>query len=344
MTTLQKLAFGISIEPNWSVNFSREVAVLSEKLGFDNVWVPDGGPMPPYSDPIVTLSAIASDTSRIKLGSSILNFYTRNPALLASAFMALSDLGTGGKKACPQRAILGIGIGSDYNVAKFGITERKGVVDELREAIESIRELFEGKEVTVRTDAFVIDDVSLSKSAKKIPIYVGAGSPKSLRLAGEIADGVILTDRIPSDIEQSVDPVILGIGYSSRKRSAVEIVDSVVISLDEDRQKAKRKATSTCAYLVAWMNDQKAEKHEIDLKTKKRISEFINRGDEASASRLVDRKMVDLLTASGNVEDCIEKCREYIKNDIDQLAFCEPFGPKVAESIENIAKKVIPKL
>ena len=67
--------------------------MLAERLGFSNIWVPDSGPAPPYSDTIVTLAAIASATSRIKFGSAVLNFYTRNPAWIASSFLALSDLG-----------------------------------------------------------------------------------------------------------------------------------------------------------------------------------------------------------------------------------------------------------
>ena len=100
----------------------------------------------------------------------------------------------------------------------------------------------------------------------------------------------------------------------------------------------------TCAYLVAWMYEEKAEQHGIEVKTKKRISELIDHGDEAGAAKMVDRKMIDLLTVSGNVEDCIEKCKEYLKYDVDQLAFCEPFGPRPVHSIEIIAKKVIPRL
>jgi 5,10-methylenetetrahydromethanopterin reductase len=338
-----KYTFGISIEPNWPVRCSIEIATLSERLGFANLWVPDSGPMPPYSDAIVTLSAIAAATSKIKIGSAILNFYTRNPALLASSFMALSDL-AGKRNSSKSRVILGLGVGAEFNVAKLGVTERKGMMDEMREAIESIRELFQGKLVTVRTDSFVIDGVSLGKSPVQIPIYLGTGSPKGLRLAGGLADGVILADRIPQDIEKSLELVILGIGYASRKRSEVEIVDSVVISVDENPERARKAAAVTCAYLVAWMEDDKAEKHGIDLKTKAKIGELIARGEEAAARKLVTRHMIDLLTVSGNVQDCIEKCREYLKFDVDQLVFCEPFGLKPLESIRTIGTKIVPKL
>jgi len=300
--------------------------------------------MPPYSDAIVTLSGIAAATKKIKLGSAILSFYTHNPALLASSFMALSDLGAGGRKTGPHRTILGIGLGSDYNVAKFGITKRTGMIDDMREAVESIQELFLGKEVTLRTDAFVIDGVSLSKSPRQIPIYLGTGSPKGLRLAGEIADGVILTDRIPEDAEKSLEPVILGIGSASRKRSAIQVVDSVVISVDENRERARKAAVITCAYLVAWMDERKAEQHGIDVKAKTKIAELIGRGEESAAGKLVTKQMIELLTVSGTVDDCIEKCREYLKYDIDQLAFCEPFGPRPLHSIELIARKIAPRL
>src|SRR5579875_2912528 len=214
--------------------------MLSEKLGFSTVWVPDGGPAPPYSDCIVTLSAIASKTKSIRFGSAILNFYTRNPAWIASSFLALSDLAfhnerlgsllnkkrrgeIKSRERAKQRAILGIGVGAPYNVAKFGISSRIGLIDDLREAIEAIRDLWNGKEVSVRTDSFAIERVTLSRNATgMIPIHVGSGSPKGLKLAGEIADGVILTDRIPSDIEESMKYVILGMGFASRARKELE--------------------------------------------------------------------------------------------------------------------------
>jgi 5,10-methylenetetrahydromethanopterin reductase len=342
--------FGVSIEPTWPVDFAVSFSKLAEKYGLSNVWVPDGGPIPPYSDTIVTLASIASVTSRIKFGSAILNFYTRNPAWIASTFLALSDLGNslevngGVRKTFNQRAILGIGVGSSWNVGKAGIKDRKGVIIQLREAIESIRELFNGKEVTVRTDGFAIEGVLLSKARKKIPIYVGSNSPKSLEMAGEIADGVILTDRIPQDLEESVNSITLGLGNSKRRRKDIDIVDSVVISLNPDRQKAKRAVRATCAYLVCWMKDQKAEAYQIDPRIKNQIAEFIQKGDEQSASKLVDDNMIDLLTVTGTVEDCTNKCRDYLSHDINQIAFCEPFGPEPRESLALLAKKVIPRL
>jgi len=344
VTKLSGRKFGISIEPTWPIKYSRELAVLAERNGFSNVWIPDGGPSPPYSDSIVTLAAVAASTSRIRFGSAILNFYTRNPAWIASSFLALSELGSRGNKSLSQRAVLGLGVGADYNVAKFGIRNRKGMIIELREAVESIAELFDGKEVTVRTDTYAIEAVSLSKLRRKIPIYLGSSSPKGLELAGEISDGAILTDRIPADLEQSINHIVLGLGYSSRSRKNIEIVNSVVISVDDDRERARRSVKPTCAYLVAWMSDEKAEAHRIDLRSKTLITEFIKKGDERSAAKLVDNKMVDLLTASGNTQDCLEKCREYFEQDIDQLAFCEPFGPRPKDSITKIAKNIIPRL
>jgi 5,10-methylenetetrahydromethanopterin reductase len=368
--TGRSVSFGISLEPTWPIWEVVDLAMLSEKLGFSTVWVPDGGPAPPYSDCIVTLSAIASKTKSIRFGSAILNFYTRNPAWIASSFLALSDLAfhnerlgsllsmkrnkrnnkkkrgeIKSRERAKQRAILGIGVGAPYNVAKFGISSRIGLIDDLREAIEAIRDLWNGKEVSVRTDSFAIERVTLSRNATgMIPIHVGSGSPKGLKLAGEIADGVILTDRIPSDIEESMKYVILGMGFALRARKELEITNSVVVSVDEDGSKAKRAARTTCSYLVAWLDDSKAEAHGIDLATKKKISEFLERGEERSAAKLVDDKMVELLTASGKPEECAEKCREHLSHGIDQIAFCEPFGPDKRRAIELIAKRIIPKL
>jgi 5,10-methylenetetrahydromethanopterin reductase len=342
----RRRTFGISIEPTWSIGYSVELSLLAERLGFSNIWVPDSGPAPPYSDTIVTLSAIASATSRIKFGSAVLNFYTRNPAWIASSFLTLSDLGRSkiAGRSSGQRAALGLGVGSDWNVAKAGIGERSGRILQLREAIESINELFLGKEVTVRTDSFAIEGVTLSKSRGKIPIYVGTSSTKGLEMAGEIADGLILTDRIPAEVEESMKHLSWGLGNTTRRRRDIDVVNSVVVSVDMDRAKAIRAAKPTCAYLVSWLSNEESEAHQIDLAIKDKISQFIQRGDEKSAASLVDHHMVDLLTASGTPEDCLEKCREYLSYDVDQLAFCEPFGPDQKESLTMLCRKVIPRL
>jgi 5,10-methylenetetrahydromethanopterin reductase len=337
------ISFGVSLEPTWPIDSNIELSLLSEKLGYTTVWVPDGGPATPYSDSIVTLAAIASRTRKIRFGSAVVNFYTRNPSWLASGFLALSDINARPRRA-RSRAILGIGLGAAYNVAKFGIISRKDMINDLREAIESIRQLWQGKDVRVRTNAFVIEQVKLSRSKRKIPIHIGSNSPKGLKLAGEIADGVILTERIASDIQESMDHVTLGLGLSSRKRSELEVTNSVVISIDDERSRARRLAKTTCAYLVAWMGDGKAEKYGLDLGKKKKISELIEKNYEKEAAKIVDDRMLDLLTVSGTPDDCVEGARAHVEQGIDQIAFCEPFGRDRRRAIETIAKKIVPKL
>jgi 5,10-methylenetetrahydromethanopterin reductase len=335
--------FGISVDPSRPIQDALKFSTLAERLDFANVWVPDSGPIPPFGDTIVTLAAIASSTSKINFGSAILNFYTRNPAWIASSFLALSDAGRH-KSAKSQRAILGIGVGSDWNVGKLGISNRKGMIDQLREAVESIRELFNGKLVDIRTESFVIEDVVLSKSRAKIPIFIGSHSPKGLELAGEIADGAILVDRIPVDQEKSLNSIALGLERASRRRNEFSVANSVVVSISKDKQKARRAVATTCSYLVSWLTDEAARTNEISMEAKAKITQFLTSGDEKSATKLVDNKMIDLLTVTGDVEECIEKCARYLSYDINQIVFCEPFGPDPKESIELLARKVIPRL
>jgi 5,10-methylenetetrahydromethanopterin reductase len=336
--------FGISIEPSWDQGECLRLATLAEKLGYSNVWVPDGGPDSPFSDAIVTLASIASNTKKIKFGSAILNFYTRNPAWIASSFLALSNLGHS-RNPKTQRAVLGIGLGSPYNVAKFGIFKRTSQVEYLREAVESIQELFGGKEVSVRTNPFIIERVKLSRSKVKIPIYIGSSSPKGLELAGEIADGVILTERIAREVPERLKPIEVGLAYSQRKRKdELEIVNSLVVSVSDDRKRAQNVARNTCAYLVTWLDESIAQKYGIDEERRKKIASLITNGDESRAAKLVDQKMLDLLTVVGTPQDCIEKCREHLAQGVDQIAFCEPFGPNKENALNLIARKIIPKI
>jgi 5,10-methylenetetrahydromethanopterin reductase len=339
---MRETSFGISVDPSWNHDLSLKLAIRAEELGFSTVWVPDGGVSPPFGDTIVTLAAIASNTKKIRFGSSVVNFYTRNPAQIASSFLSLSDLGF--LKSRLQRAILGIGLGADQNVSKFGIFSRRGMIQNLREAIESIQQLLRGKEVSIRTDPFVIERAKLSKSRGKIPIFVGASSPKGLSLAGEISDGIILTVRIHQEIKEKISYIKLGMSHTSRSRREIEIVNSVVISVSRNRKRANDASKITCAYLVAWLHDAIGTKYGIDKVRRREIASRIFNGDEIGAAKLVDQKMLDLLTVSGTPEDCVEKCRNHLREGVDQIAFCEPFGPEKAEAISTIAKEIIPKL
>ena len=136
------------------------------------------------------MAAFASTTDRIKIGSGVVDCWTRNPARLASTFSTLDDL-------APGRIILGLGAWWDPLAAKVGI-ERSRPLRVMREVVEACRALlacdgpvtYDG--YFVHLDGVELDYVHQQRRAKEVPIYIGATGMKMMELAGRIADGVVL--------------------------------------------------------------------------------------------------------------------------------------------------------
>jgi 5,10-methylenetetrahydromethanopterin reductase len=155
----------------------------------------------------VTLAAIASKTSRINIGTSVTNPLTRHPVVTAAAAATLSEL-------APGRVYLGIGSG-DSGVYNLGHTASP--IDRLREYIVTLKSLF-----THGTAEHEGRPVFLSWKPRPVPIYLSAHGSRSIRLAGEVADGVIMgLGTSPEVIRECLQ--LLAQGASAAGRDVTEI-------------------------------------------------------------------------------------------------------------------------
>jgi len=162
------------------------IAQYAEAQGFEAVWQAESRLV---REATVPMAAFLSCTDTIKVGSGVVNNWTRNPALLASTFSTLDDL-------APGRVILGIGAWWDPLAAKVGVT-RTRPLQAMRETIEAVRALLADETVTydgefVHLDGVELDYVHQERRAKDVPIVIGATGMQMMRLAGEIADGALL--------------------------------------------------------------------------------------------------------------------------------------------------------
>src|SRR6478672_1277212 len=163
-----------------------EIARYAEARGFEAVWQAESRLV---REATVPMAAFLSCTERIKVGSGVVNNWTRNPARLASTFSTLDDL-------APGRVILGIGAWWDPLAAKVGI-ERAKPLTVMREVVTAVRALLANETVTfdgtyVHLDGDELDYVHQERRPKEVPIYIGATGMKMMELTGEIADGCVL--------------------------------------------------------------------------------------------------------------------------------------------------------
>ena len=158
----------------------------AESKGFEAVWQAESRLV---RDAIVPMAAFAAVTSRIRVGSGVINNWTRNIGLLAATFLTLDDL-------APDRILCGIGAWWDPLAANTGVERRKPLLA-MRETIEVFRRLLRLENVTFdgefhRVKGIELDVVHGRREPRNVPVYIGATGDKMLELTGEIADGCLL--------------------------------------------------------------------------------------------------------------------------------------------------------
>ena len=201
--------FGVGFENLHAREFAAH-ARRAEEMGFSTFWVPED---PFYRGAFTVASAIACNTSKIKIGLGIVNPYLRHPALTAMEFAALDEVSDG-------RAILGIGAGlKDWIEGRLKIPYTKPTVA-MRECIEIIRRFFRGEEVTYPGRVFQTERIKLSFKPVRteIPIHLGVLGPKNCEMTGEVADGLLLSIMSsPAYVKFAMEHVRRGLAKSAAK-------------------------------------------------------------------------------------------------------------------------------
>ena len=289
-----------------------EYVKYAEQKGFDAVWQADSRLV---RDAIVPMSAFAAVTDRIKIGSGVVDCWTRNPARLAATFSTLDDL-------APGRVILGIGAWWDPLASAVGINRAKPI-RAMREIITAVRALLANETVTmhgefVHLDGVELDYVYQERRPKDVPIYLGATGMQMMELAGEIADGVVLNYLVSPDYNRSaIEHLAIGAEKKGRKWENIDRPQLVVCSVHEDRKTALDMARlMVTQYLGQQPHIMKASGVPQSLLDK--VGEVLTwpatHEQVVAASKLVPDEIVQMLTASGTPDDARAKVSEYIKD------------------------------
>lgn len=207
-----------------------------EALGYDHLWMTDSSLH--ARNCYVQLALAASITSRMSVGTAVTNPLTRHPAVTAISLATLDELSGG-------RAVLGIGAG-DRPLLELGL--RPSSVANLEAAVGAIRRLWSGERVDVDTADFVLRGAHLRFGARRdIPVYLSASGPRTLELAGRVADGVILlVGLFPEAVRWAVDQVERGARAVGRPRPHTVVF--AYGAIDEDRAVALAQARSIAAW------------------------------------------------------------------------------------------------
>ena len=306
----------------------------AEDVGFDNAWIADESPSPPFRDATVNMTAILLETRKIKVGSSIFVPYTRHPALLAVFMSTLNELAEG-------RLILGLGPGGSLMMTPLGIQMWDRPLTALREATIIIKRLFSGDIVTFEGEVFKLKEAYLPEPPKtSVPIYLAARGPKMLELAGEVADGCLLS--VPGDyVGSAIELVKKGAESMGRRLEDVQIANMSLFDPDSDKRKAIDLIKPRTTHMVADSPNIVYERSGIDLERVEAIRQAIRRGSREEALCLITDDIVEKMSIVGSVEECSRKIEEQFKAGLNQIIFNIPRDIVSEELIKQTGERIV---
>ena len=309
-------------------------AAYAEERGFEAVWQADSRLVREASVP---MAAFAATTDTIKVGSGVVDCWTRNPARLASVFSTLDDL-------APGRIILGIGAWWDPLASKVGI-ERARPLTVMREVVEAVRALLANETVTyhgehVHLDGVELDYVHQERRPKDVPIYIGATGMQMMELTGEIADGVVLNYLVSPDYNaRAMEHLAAGAERAGRSVDDIDRPQLVVCSVDDDRQAALDGARLLVTqYLGQQPHIMKASG--VPQALLDEIGEVLTwpatHDQVVAASALVPDDVVQMICAAGSPEEVRAKVAEYVAAGCT-CPILYPLGPDVRKMIDTFS-------
>ncbi len=303
-----------------------EITRRAEARGFEAVWQADSRLV---RDAVVPMAAFAAGTERIRVGSGVVDIWTRNAARLASTFSTLDDL-------APGRVLCGLGAWWDPLARKVGI-DRAKPLRVMREVVTAVRGLLANETVTldgehVHLDGVELDYVYQERRPKDVPIYIGATGMQMMELAGEIADGVVLNYLVdPGYNRAAMEALGRGAATAGRSVDDVDRPQLVVCSVARDRKAALDGARLLVTqYLGQQPHLMKASGVPQELLDEiAQVMTWPATHDEVvSASRLVPDEVVQRCTASGQPDEVVAKVGEYVAAGCT-CPILYPLGPDV---------------
>jgi 5,10-methylenetetrahydromethanopterin reductase len=283
----------------------------AEEKGFESVWQAESRLV---RDAIVPMAAYAAVTNKLKIGSGVINNWTRNIGLLAATFLTLDDL-------APNRIICGIGAWWDPLAHNVGI-ERKKPLIAMKETVITLRRLLNMERVTfhgefVNVEGIELDVVYGRREPRNVPIMIGATGDLMMEISGEIADGVVLNYCVPPEYnDRAMEFLTKGARRAGRRLDDLDRPQLIVCSVDENHDKAiETTKMLLCQYLAQQPHIAKASgvSQEVVANIQSILGWPATKEQINRAKHFVPDKLVNTITASGTPNEARLKVEEYLK-------------------------------
>ncbi len=284
-----------------SVDQILECASHLSKYHPDTIWIPETWGMENFS----MLSIVSQKVNSPKIGSSIINIYSRSPSLMAMGAATVDIISNG-------RLVLGLGTSSTPIVEDFHGMKFEKPVSRMREYVEIIRLVLSGKQVNYNGNFFKLKNFSLliKPLRNSIPIYLAAVNQKMVELTWEIADGVIFYLRPISELKNTIEKM--------QNKKKIDVSCQLITCISKDSQKAIDRAKNTLAFYISVGKIYRnfLAKNGFQNETEEIFQEFEKSGLE-HVHEFVSDSMLQSLTICGNPQECLTKLKKFKDTGLD---------------------------
>jgi 5,10-methylenetetrahydromethanopterin reductase len=309
---------GIRLHGSLTARDCVELAIAADRSGFATAWFAENafarGVLP-------AAAACAVATNRLQIGAGVFNPFSRHPTMMAMEMGALDELSGG-------RATLSIGAGIGSAVQKIGLSPDKPVAA-LRDTLAIVRPLLRGEMVNYTGNSFSAQGVKLDYATRKdIPIFVAGRGDLTLKLSGESAEGLLVSNMCSMKFASRAAAQVDRSRKAAGRHGAARIVQYMPCVVRKDRQEALRLGKRAVGEMLPgfWALSQKISSAKEGLSAGTGISddEFetcarrIRSGEDPA--EVLDDKFAYAFSLTGTPEECIARAAEYTDAGVSELA------------------------
>ena len=281
-----------------------QVLICSKKLNEfkpDTIWIPETWGMENFS----MLGMASKENKFSKIGSSIINTYSRSPSLIAMGAATVDTISN-------KRLVLGLGTSSQPLVEDFHGDKFDRPIKRMKECVEIIRLILSGDMINYSGEIFTLKNFSLLIKPPRdtIPIYLAAVNQKMVELTWKIADGVIFYLRPKSEIKSTLARM--------QNQKKIDASLQIITCVNEDSEKAMIRAKKTLAFYVSVgkIYREFLASNGFENETKNIFEEYEKNGLQNN-HEFVPESMVNELCIAGTSDECRIQLKQFRETGID---------------------------
>jgi alkanesulfonate monooxygenase SsuD/methylene tetrahydromethanopterin reductase-like flavin-dependent oxidoreductase (luciferase family) len=278
--------------------------MADQQENVDSLWVPESWGRESFA----TLGAISQVTRKVSLGTSIINIYSRTPAIVAMAATTLDMLSD-------NRTIIGLGASTAAIVENWHGLKFNRPASRMKEYIECLRLMTRGEKVKYNGEFFQINNFKILHQPQRanIPIFMAAVNKKMVSMASKLADGILLYLRPLEELKKTAIEL-----KQATKGKSFEIACSFICAIsNKEPEKARARAATTLAFYIAvgkYYSKFLAE-NGFKIEVEEITAEYRKAGADSAAKYVSDR-MLSSLVICGSSEECRESLSKFLSTGI----------------------------